>query len=84
MYAYDFVGHTTAAANKYRRPKTPLERRCVGEADRDGDGMVVVDANARHVELCRVEFRLTLFRGLIMYTEQMEKESKNGGGYGLL
>jgi hypothetical protein len=42
VYADDFVGHKTATANKYRRPKTLLERRSVGDADRDGDGMVVV------------------------------------------
>jgi hypothetical protein len=56
-YADDCVGHKMAAANKYRRPKTPLERRSVGEADRVGDGMVVgVNLMQRveggHVELC--------------------------------
>jgi hypothetical protein len=41
MYADDFVGHKTAAANIYRIPKTPLERLSVEDADRVGDGMVV-------------------------------------------
>lgn len=61
-YADDFVGHKRAAANKYRRPKTQLERRSVGEADRVGEGMVIA-VNS----LCRVWMEITLTRAEILF-----------------
>jgi hypothetical protein len=75
MYADDFVGHKTAAANIYMRPKTPLERLSVGDADRDGDGMVV-DVKSVCREWMEVASSCVVFNFVSLCFESLCTQSK--------